>query len=65
MKKNRVSIITIALNLIVLLLLITSFFLQYGDFFVTRIVAIVFAVVYLVIEIKKSIFRKIKYYLLL
>ena len=42
MNKNRVSIISIALNLIVLLLLITSFFLQYEDLFVTRIVATVF-----------------------
>ena len=53
MKKINVSII---LNLIALLFLFATFFLQYEYLFVTRIVLIVFAIVYLVIEIKKEYF---------
>lgn len=53
MKKLNVSIV---LNLIVLLFLFGTFFLQYEYLFVTRIVLIVFAIVYLVIEIQKKYF---------
>ena len=53
MKKINVSII---LNLIVLIFLFATFFLQYEHLFVTRIVLIVFAIVYSVIEIKKEYF---------
>ena len=53
MKKINVSII---LNLTVLLFLFATFFLQYEYLFVTRIVLIVFTIVYLVIEIKKEYF---------
>lgn len=60
MKKNNVSIFSIILNLLFLLFVFASFFLQYESLFVTRIVAIVFAVVYLVIEIKKEYFSEKK-----
>ena len=60
MKKNNVSIFSITLNLIVLLFLFSTFFLQYEDLLVTRIVLIVFATVYLVIEIKKEYFSESK-----
>lgn len=53
MKKDNVSII---FNLIVLLFLFATFFLQYESLFVTRIVSIVFTIVFLVIEIKKEFF---------
>ena len=60
MKKNNVSIFSIILNLIFLIFLFATFFLQYEYLFVTRIVSIVFATVYLVIEIKKEYFSENK-----
>ena len=53
MKKNIVSVV---FNLIVLLFLFATFFLQFEYLFVTRILLIVFTIVFLVIEIKKEYF---------
>ena len=57
MKRNNVSII---LNLIVILFLFATFFLQFEYLYVTRIVLIFFTIVFLVIEIKKEYFSSNK-----
>jgi len=57
MKKINVSII---INLLFLLFLFANFILQYDHLLVTRITSLVFAIVYLVIEVKKEYFPKDK-----
>ena len=56
MKKNKVSIISIILSLAFIIFMFSTFYFQYEFLFVTRIVAIAFALTYLVIEIKKEYF---------
>jgi len=53
MKKNNLSIIV---NLLGLLFLFATFFLHFEYLIVTRIVLIVFTILYLMIEIKKEYF---------
>lgn len=53
MKKINLSLV---FNLTALLFLFATFFLQYEYLFVTRIVLIVFTIVYLGIELKKECF---------
>ncbi|QUW23172.1 hypothetical protein JSQ81_06310 [Sporosarcina sp. Marseille-Q4063] len=57
MKKINFSMV---LNLMFILLIFASFYFQYEYLFVTRIVVIVFATVYFMIEIKKAYFSKNK-----
>jgi|SRR5690606_37333291 len=57
MKKNISSIIVI---LALIGLLVATFFLQYEFLFLTRIVSLIFAIVYLVIEVKQEYFSKRK-----
>jgi len=48
------------INLMAILFLFATFFLQYEHLFVTRIVLTVFSIVYLVIEINKEYFSRNK-----
>ncbi|ALS79158.1 hypothetical protein ACQKDD_00160 [Planococcus kocurii] len=57
MKKDIFSIIVI---LAFIGFLVATFFLQYEYFFLTRFVSLIFAVVYLVIELKKEYFSSHK-----
>ena len=57
MKRSYGSII---INLLLILFLLATFYRQYEYLFVTRIVSIVFGIVYLVIEIKKEYFSSNK-----
>ena len=60
MKEYRVSIFSVTLNLLTLIFLLATFFLQYEYLFITRIVSIVFGIVYLVIELNKAFFSEKK-----
>jgi hypothetical protein len=51
MKKINISIV---LNIIVLIFLLATFYWQYEQLFVTRITVIIFALIYLLFEIKKE-----------
>jgi hypothetical protein len=51
MKKINISII---LNIIVLIFLLATFYWRYEQLFVTRIILIIFALIYLLFEIKKE-----------
>lgn len=53
MKKNVSSIIVI---LTLISLLVATFFLQYEFLFLTRIASLIFAIVYLVVEVKQEYF---------
>lgn len=53
MKKNISSIIVI---LALIGLLVATFFLQHEYLFLTRIASLIFAIVYLVIEVKQEYF---------
>lgn len=57
---------TIIINLFMISFLCATFYLQYNHLFVTRVFLIVFAIVYLVIEIGKKHFllKKITYMIL-
>lgn len=57
MKKNTSSIIVI---LALISFLIATFFFQYEYLFLTRIVSLIFAIVYLVIEVKQEYFSSHK-----
>lgn len=50
MKKINISII---LNIIMIIFLLATFYWQYEQLFVTRITLIIFALIYLLFEIKK------------
>ena len=57
MKKNISSIIVI---LVFISFLAATFFFQYEYLFLTRVVALIFAIVYLVIEVKQEYFSSHK-----
>jgi hypothetical protein len=59
-KKYNISIYSITLNLIFIFFIFATFYFQYEYLFVTRIITVVFAIVYLVIEIKKEYFSENK-----
>lgn len=52
--------ISIILNIIVLVFLLATFYWQYEQLFVTRITLIIFALIYLLFEIKKESISKNK-----
>lgn len=57
MKKNIPSII---LNLIFICFLAGTFFIQYEYLFITRISSLIFAIIYLIVEVKKEYFSSKK-----
>ncbi|MCM3723990.1 hypothetical protein [Solibacillus isronensis] len=57
MKKINMSIV---LNIIMIIFLLATFYWQYDQLFVTRITLVVFALIYLLFEVKKEYISKNK-----